>query len=133
MNTGALHAPLCLQLISPPPYSPPITKAAFLRPGTTMTHSAFSHSSWGISLSGTAWISFSTVAASCTRLASLVDRSAARAEHAKTPTNRAPNTAHFIAQSSAKIRPLLTEQEHYQAVLVIPFAARDFPWHQAHP
>src|SRR4051794_1086256 len=46
--------------MSPFPYSPPTTNAAFLRPGTTITHSARSHNSCGTSLSGTAWMSAST-------------------------------------------------------------------------
>ena len=52
MNTGALHSPLWRQLINPLPYSPPMTNAAFFRPGTTITHSALSHSSCGHVLVG---------------------------------------------------------------------------------
>ena len=60
------------QLISPLPYSPPNTNAAFFRLGTTMTHAALFHRSCGTPFSGTAEISVNTVAASSIRRFSAV-------------------------------------------------------------
>ncbi len=54
MNSGALHSLPRRQLISPLPYSPPKTNAAFFRPGITITHEALFQRSCGTPLSGTA-------------------------------------------------------------------------------
>src|SRR5712692_1195428 len=94
MNTGGDQPPSRRQLISPLPYSPPKTKAAFFIDGTTITHCAFSQSSCGTSLSGAEWISLSTAAASSIRLTSLVDRSAASVVDAIAKANHSDRDSH---------------------------------------
>src|ERR1700730_940379 len=112
MKIGALHTPLRRQLINPFPYSPPTMNAAFLSEGMTMTHDALSHSSCGMSLSGTACISFSTVAASLIRSVPLVETGGAEAVPAM--MTAAVNTAPIMIRIQFSPYYQGTKQEHYQ-------------------
>src|SRR3954465_6375053 len=76
MNTGAVPCAPFRQLITPDPYSPPTTNAPFFNPGITTTHSALSHNSSGIPLSGALRSSFTIAPASVRRLTSSLDNAA---------------------------------------------------------
>ena len=107
MTTGPLHAPSWRQLISPLPYSPPNTNAAFLSDGTTTTHAALSQRSFGTSRSGAAWISLSTWPASSIRFfAPLESSPASRDVAASTPIS----IPQIVRMSSILLlRPLLPD------------------------
>src|SRR5579864_2905812 len=66
-NAGALHPFAVRQLASPRPYFPPTMNPPFSIDGTTATHCAEPRTSWGMPLSGAAWISFKTSAAAWAR------------------------------------------------------------------
>src|SRR5499427_3948216 len=76
MKTGALQSVPVRQLITPEPYSPPTTNAAFFIDGITATHSALPQSSSGIPLSGVLRSSVRMAPASARRLTSSLDRAA---------------------------------------------------------
>src|SRR3954447_15467869 len=76
MNTGALQSFAVRQLITPEPYSPPTTNAAFFIDGMTATHCALLHSSSGMALSGELRSSLRIVPASLRRLTSSFDGAA---------------------------------------------------------
>src|SRR3954451_25166858 len=76
MNTGALQSFAVRQLITPEPYSPPTTNAAFFIDGMTATHCALLHSSSGMALSGEFGSSLRIVPASLRRLTSSFDGAA---------------------------------------------------------
>src|SRR5712691_9141885 len=66
MNTGALHSSFVRQLMTPLPYSAPITNAAFLTSGKVITQRARSQYSFGT----IDWMSCTTLAADARRAAS---------------------------------------------------------------
>src|SRR5262245_12837255 len=76
MNTGLLQPADARQLITPDPYSPPTTSAAFFTDGMTATHWARFHSSSGTPLSGVSRSSVTTVAPSWSRFTSSFDNAA---------------------------------------------------------
>src|SRR5258707_13398263 len=96
MKTGALQPPPLRQLMRPLPYSPPKTNAAFLTDGMTITHVARSQSSFGTSLSGAAWISVRTAAASSARSLSFPDTAADNTAVAASDTAQAVHRARLI-------------------------------------
>src|SRR5947207_4130267 len=89
MNTGAVQAFALWQLITPDPYSPPTTKAAFFIDGITMTHSARDHNSSGMPLSDAARSSVRMALASFSRFTSSFESAAeALAATSRTPQHR---------------------------------------------
>ena len=82
MNTGAPHDSPLRQLITPFPYSPPTTNAAFLTSGATAAQRVRAHRSSGI-----------VGRIACTTFAALARRSASAAEMAPATLDTAATTA----------------------------------------
>src|SRR5262245_52745593 len=98
MKTGAVQALPLRQLITPDPYSPPNTNAAFFIDGITITHSALRQKSSGIPLSGVPLSSVRIAPDSSSRFTSSFE-SAANAVDA---TSKAPQVATtFFTMSSS--------------------------------
>src|SRR3954452_9515989 len=124
MNTGALQSFAVRQLITPEPYSPPTTNAAFFIDGMTATHCALLHSSSGMALSGELRSSLTIVPASLRRLTSSFD-GVANVELAIIERTQVSTTRFILASAPSCVQGerLLRTDHHRQRRAVLAYCS----------